>query len=98
MNEICQKGDLNMVISGLFIETVPSRALFVAKELEKKNGVEVHHIEQDYKIIITMETDTAEQSYQLGESFKEIDGIITVCLVYSNFEEDPNCQLEADYI
>lgn len=85
-----------MVISGLYLETVPGKATTAAKALEKIEGVEVHHIENDYKIIITLETVTADESYKTAETFKEIDGILTICLVYSNFEGDPYCQEAAD--
>ncbi|MDQ0156697.1 chaperone NapD [Robertmurraya andreesenii] len=87
-----------MVISGLYLETVPGKAFLAAEELAKKEGVEVHHIEEDYKIVITLETETADQSYKIADSFKEIDGILTICLVYSNFEEDPFCQQAADWL
>lgn len=87
-----------MVISGLILETVPGKALLAVKELQEKDGVEVHHIEEDYKIIITLETDTANQSYKIAETFKEIEGVLTTCLVYSNFEDDPFCQQAADVI
>lgn len=87
-----------MVISGLILETVPGKALLAVKELEKKDGVEVHHVEEDYKIIITLETVTADQSYRIAETFKEIEVVLTVCLVYSNFEDDPFCQQAAEVI
>lgn len=91
-----RKGTIDVVISGLYLETVPGKAIHAAKELEKKDGVEVHHIEEDYKIIITLETETADQSYRVADTFKEIEGVLTICLVYSNFEGDPFCQQAAD--
>lgn len=87
-----------MVISGLLIETIRGKANIAAKELEKKTGVEVHHIEDDYKIVITLETETADQSYKIADTFKEVDGVLTICLVYSNFEEDPFCQQAVDAV
>jgi len=87
-----------MVISGLFLESVPGKAFLVANELGQIEGVEVHHIEEDYKIVITLETETADQSYKIAETFKEIDGVLTICLVYSHFEDDPFCQQAADLI
>lgn len=85
-----------MVISGLYIETVPGKAELAAKELEKKKGVEVHHIEDDYKIVITLETETTDESYKIADTFKHVEGVLTVCLVYSHFEDDPYCQMAAD--
>lgn len=92
-----ERGDLTMVISGLYLETVPGKAHTVAKELERKESVEVHHIEGDYKIVITIETETADESYKIADTFKEIDGILTTCLVYSHFEDDPFCQVADEF-
>lgn len=85
-----------MVISGIYIETIPGKAEQVAKQLEKKDGVEVHHIESDYKIVITLEAETTDKSYKTADTFKEIDGLLTICLVYSHFEDDPYCQMADD--
>lgn len=78
-----------MVISGIYIETIPGTAIKAAKLLEEIDGVEVHHIEDNYKIVITLETDTVDQSYRTAETFKEINGVLAICLVYTNFEDEP---------
>lgn len=78
-----------MVISGIYIETIPGTAKSAALELNRIDGVEVHHIEGDYKIVITLETETIDQSYRKAETFKEINGILAICLVYTNFEDEP---------
>ncbi|WP_053363004.1 chaperone NapD [Bacillus sp. FJAT-27251] len=77
-----------MVISSLYVETVPGRAANAAKVLERMKGVEVHHIEQDYKIVLTLEADTVDESYQVSNLFKGIDNVVLVCLVYHYFGED----------
>lgn len=77
-----------MVISGLYIETVPGKAEYVAKELVKKKGVEVHHIEKDYKIVLTIELETIDHCYRTADTFKDIDGVLITCLAYSNFEDE----------
>ncbi|MBP2239772.1 nitrate reductase NapD [Cytobacillus eiseniae] len=81
-----------MVISGIYIETVPGMANEAAEVLNKMDGVEVHHIEDDYKIILTVEAETIHASYEIAETFKPINGVLTICLAYSNFEEEPAYQ------
>ncbi len=81
-----------MVISGIYIETIPGGANNAAALLAEINGVEVHHIEDDYKIILTIEAESINKSYEIAETFKPIDGILTICLAYSNFEEEPAYQ------
>lgn len=78
-----------MVISGIYIETIPGVASKVTKTLQKMEGVEVHHIEDEFKIILTVEADTVDGSYKIAEKFKQIDGVLTICLAYSNFENEP---------
>lgn len=77
------------MISGLYIESVRGMAQETAKRLKKVKGVDVHYIEDNFKIIITIEADTVNKSYEIAESLKNIEGVLTVCLAYSNFEEDP---------
>lgn len=78
-----------MVISGIYIETISGTAKLVSNELGNIDGVEVHHIEKDYKIIITLETETVDQSYRTAETFKKIDGVLAIYLAYTNFEDEP---------
>lgn len=78
-----------MVISGLLIEAETNKATDVAHHLSKIDGVEVHRIVDDFKIVITIEAETVDESYKIADSFNDIENIVTVCLVYSNFEHDP---------
>ena len=81
-----------MVISGFMLITVEGKTNSVVEQLEKLPGVEVHHVEQEVKIILTLEAPSVDESYRIGEKFKEIDGIVTTCLAYTNFEEDPEME------
>ncbi|QED47851.1 chaperone NapD [Cytobacillus dafuensis] len=81
-----------MVISGIYIETIPGEAYKAAEALREIDGVEVHHIEDDFKIVLTIEAETISKSFEIAETFKPINGILTICLAYSNFEEEPAYQ------
>jgi periplasmic nitrate reductase NapD len=83
-------GGMKLVISGMYIETIDGAAKEVAKELLKLAGIEVHHIEQDSnKIVLTLEAESVDKSYHVADTFKLINGVLSTCLVYSHFEEDP---------
>lgn len=77
-----------MVVSSLLVETLQDKVQEVAEKLMTFEGVEVHHIE-DYKIIITVEAETIDDSYDITKEFVQIPGIIIVNLIYCNFEDDP---------
>ena len=85
-----------MVISGIYVETAQGKAGQVAEKLAGINGVEVHHIHEEVKVIITLETETVDQSYRIAETFKEITDVLAICLVYTNFEDEPFYQEGAD--
>lgn len=82
-----------MVISGFMLITVKGKTDAVIEQLKKIPGVEIHHIEQEVKVILTLEAPSVDDSYKIGEEFEKIDGIVSICLAYTHFEEDP----EMDY-
>lgn len=76
------------VISSLVIETAPEYTDAVAAKLAELDGVEVHGID-GYKIVITIEAETVDDSHAVASSMINIAGVIGVNLVYVNFEDDP---------
>lgn len=75
------------VISSLVIETVPEYTESVAAQLPELDGVEVHGVD-GYKIIITIEAETVDESHAIASSMISITGVIGVNLIYVNFEDD----------
>ena len=75
------------VISSLVIETVAEYTDAVAAQLSKMEGVEVHGID-GYKIVITIEAETVDESHDIANSIVPITGVIGVNLIYLNFEDD----------
>ena len=80
-----------MVISSLVVNTVGDSTKSVASELNKRAGVEVHEI-VDYKIVVTLESETVDSSADMANNFTDIPGVLSVNLVYVNFEDDPSLQ------
>lgn len=60
----------------------------VADELASRQGIEVHGID-GYKIIITIEAPTVDESHDIANAIVPIVGVIGVDLIYLNFEDDP---------
>lgn len=75
------------VISSLVIETVPECTESVAAQLPELDGVEVHGVD-GYKIVITIEAETVDESHAIASSMINITGVIGVNLIYVNFEDD----------
>lgn len=78
-----------MVISSLVVETLPPHTQAAADALARIDGVEVHEL-VDTKIVVTIEADSVDDSYDVASGFIQIEGVIGVELVYANFEDDPS--------
>ncbi|MBR0405733.1 MAG: chaperone NapD [Eggerthellaceae bacterium] len=77
-----------MVISSLVVETMLDYTQQVADELASRQGIEVHGID-GYKIIITIEAPTVDESHAIANAIVPVVGVIGVDLIYLNFEDDP---------
>ena len=76
------------VISSLVVETMPDCTQSVAEKLSEIAGVEVHGIE-GYKVVITIEAETVDDSHEIASGLINLGGVIGVNLIYVNFEDDP---------
>lgn len=76
-----------MVISSLVVECVQGYVDQVKSQLEAMDGVEVHEV-HDYKLVVTIEAETVDDSHDIANSFVPISGVIGVNLVYLNWEDD----------
>ncbi|MEG0071202.1 MAG: chaperone NapD [Raoultibacter sp.] len=82
-----------MVISSLIVGTLPQQSKSVAGELAKQKGVEVHGINEQ-QIIVTIESDTVDESHHTSAQFLDIPGVMNVALAYVNFEDDPSIKFD----
>jgi len=79
--------DQPVVISSLVVETQPDQTAVIARSLGAITGVEVHET-QGYKLVVTIEAETVDDSHQIASSFIELPGVLGVNLVYCNFEDE----------
>ena len=80
--------DEKVVISSLVVEVRPESVDAVARALAAMEGVEVHEV-NGYKIVVTIEADTVDDSHDIASGFIGIEGVTGINLVYANFEDDP---------
>ncbi|WP_053366348.1 chaperone NapD [Bacillus sp. FJAT-27245] len=74
-----------MVVSGYYVETIEGQALSAAIAISKIKGVDVRHIEEDKKIMVTIESDTPGQNETISDSLKHIEGVLSTSVVFSNY-------------
>ena len=78
-----------MVISSLIVETDPERTDEAARQLAKREGVEVHET-NGHKVVVTIEAETVDDSHGIASGLIGIPGVTGINLVYANFEDDPS--------
>ena len=76
-----------MAISSLVVDTLAAETSQVAADLAKIPGVEVHE-QHESKLVVTIEAESADASHDIANGFYDLPGVLTVALVYVNFEDE----------
>lgn len=76
-----------MPVSGVVVTCVPGVGADVASRIAAVNGVEVHGLLPDGRIVAVLETDTVQEEVDLVSGLHDVDGVVAVRLAYHNFED-----------
>lgn len=76
-----------MPISGIVVSCAQNQADAVAVLIAAFDGLEIHGVLPDGKIVAVIETDTVDDEVGLVSRLHEIKGVETVNLAYHNFED-----------
>lgn len=79
----------SVVISSLVVNTVSDSTTKVAQALSVMEGVEVHEVVES-KLVVTLESETVDSSADAAAKFQDVPGVLSVNLIYVNFEDDPS--------
>ena len=75
-------------ICGVLIHTLPEQAETVKQLLEQKQGVEVHAVSENGRLVVTVEKDTREETGETLNYFQNLDHVISASLVYQYFDDE----------
>lgn len=75
-------------ICGVLIHTLPEQAETVKRLLEEKQGVEVHAVSDNGRLVVTVEKDTREETGETLNYFQNMDHVISASLVYQYFDDE----------
>ncbi|MGE4281984.1 MAG: chaperone NapD [Magnetospirillum sp.] len=75
-------------ICGVLVHVVPARRHQVKAALEAKPGVEIHTMTDDGKMVVIVEDAAGEWAGSIITSFHDVDGVLSVALVYHHFDKD----------
>ena len=76
-----------MPVSGVVVTCVPGFGENVADCISAIEGVEVHGLLPDGRIVAVLEADTVQAEVDIVSGLHEVDGVVAVRLAYHNFED-----------
>ncbi|MEZ5824669.1 MAG: chaperone NapD [Geminicoccaceae bacterium] len=76
-----------MNICGVLVHSAPARTAEVEAALRAMDGVEVHHVTTDHRLIITVEDTGLASAAEQNLAIHRIPGVLSAALVYHHFEE-----------
>ncbi len=84
-----------MNISSLVVDARPEHLSGVCDALRAWSGVQIHARTPQGKLIVTVETLTDGQSTDTFERLRALEGVMSVALVYHQFEPEPQQEAPA---
>lgn len=76
-----------MPVSGIVVRCLDGCADAVAARIAAFDGVEVHGVSPDGKIVAVVEADTVQGEVDLVSQLHDVADVVTVQLAYHNFED-----------
>ena len=76
-----------MNISGVLVKAYPDNLVTIEKALSKMDGVEVHGNNEDGRIVITVEDESANNISDTLVEIQDVPGVLSAAMIYHQFEE-----------
>lgn len=77
-------------ITSIILGVAPNDAAEVSALLKAINGVEVHAIAEDGRMIVTIESGDEDNTSNTFEMIRQLPGVISAALVFHQYESDPD--------
>lgn len=77
-----------MSISGLVVHALPERAEELRARLVELEGVEVHAIGDDGRLVVTVDVANDHQAADTLMDMQKQDGVLSASLIYNHFENN----------
>lgn len=78
-----------MNISSILVNAGPQQIAVVEAGLAALEGVEVHAVSEEGRMIVTIESDGDRGTTQTYEAIQQLPGVMSLAMVYHHFEPDP---------
>ena len=77
-------------ISSVILGVQPAEAERVRGELQALEGVEVHAVAEDGRMIVSIESASEGATVDTFEAIRQLPGVLSASLVYHQYESDPD--------
>ncbi len=74
-------------VCGVLVFAQPEHIKGVQKQLEEEEGVEVHAVTDNGRLVVTIEKEDQQQTGDLLHKFQTLDHVITASMVYQYFDQ-----------
>ena len=85
-----------MNISSAVVHAKPGAAEAVRAKLTATEGVEVHALSDEGKLIVTIEADSDRATADIYGSIGQMDGVLSIAMVYHQTESDPEMDISVE--
>ncbi|CAG0983048.1 Chaperone NapD [Rhodocyclaceae bacterium] len=85
-----------MNISSVIVHARPGSAETVRTLLNGMDGIEVHGVSPEGKLIVTIETDDDGGTTEAFERISKADGVLSAAMVFHQVESDPEMDISAE--
>lgn len=82
-----------MHISSVLVDVRPEHLEAARRAIGRMPGADVHAATPDSRLIVTVEADDDGASAESFAQLAAIDGVMSVALVYHQFEPDPDTEV-----
>ena len=76
-----------MNISGVLVKAYPEHLMSIEKVLTTMVGVEVHGNNEDGRIVITVEDESANNISDTLVQIQDVPGVLSAAMIYHQFED-----------
>ena len=76
-----------MNISGILVKAYPQHLPSIEKVLTSMEGVEVHGNNEDGRMVITVEQQSANNISDTLVQIQDVPGVLSAAMIYHQFEE-----------
>ena len=76
-----------MNISGVLVKAYPENISTIEKVISEMDGVEVHGSNEDGRIVVTVEQESANNISDTLVEIQDVPGVLSAAMIYHQFED-----------